>query len=271
VIVVLVIVVSVVGIVFGGIYGGVKSVHPVVSRGGDVANLVVGVPILFGAIWLSRRGNLTGLILWPGALFFVVDTYSLYAVGAPFNSLFLAYVTLVILSAYTLVGVVASIDGDAVREWFACARERIVGGALIGIGAAAIAGLSSVVFSTLAGSAAGEMTLRSQGTTAVDYMVGSAPLLIGGGLLWRREGLGYVAAPGLLLVSLAGGVGFAISVVMEAIMSGGSIDWAVVAIHLIIATISLGLLGYFLRFTAKRQLRSMPRVDTTPINAGWHG
>lgn len=254
VVVLLMILVSLVGIAFGGIYGGEKAVHPVVSRGGDVANLLVGVPMLLGAILLTRRSNLIGLIAWPGALFFVVYTYSLYAVGAPFNALFLPYVTLVILSAYTLIGVVASIDADAVRERLAAVRARIVGGALICIGAAAIAGLTSVVVSALGGSTASAMTLRSQGTTAVDYMVGSAPLLIGGVLLWRRESLGYLAAPGLLLVSLAGGVAFAISVVMEAVISGYSIDVAVVAIHLTIAAISLALLSYFLRAIARRRV-----------------
>ena len=33
----------------------------------DVANLVIGAPILIGSMWLARRGQLVGLIFWRGA------------------------------------------------------------------------------------------------------------------------------------------------------------------------------------------------------------
>lgn len=61
----------------------------------DGFNLVVGLPILLGSLWLARRGSLIGLLLWPGALFYVLYTYALYVVGAPFSALFLPYVALV--------------------------------------------------------------------------------------------------------------------------------------------------------------------------------
>src|ERR1700693_5174162 len=35
----------------------------------DLFNLVVGLPILVGAMWLARRGSLLRLVLWAGALF----------------------------------------------------------------------------------------------------------------------------------------------------------------------------------------------------------
>jgi hypothetical protein len=53
--------------------------------------LVLGLPILLGSLWLVRRGNLIGLLCWPGALF-------------------LLYLFLVTLSAYTIIGVVSSIE-----------------------------------------------------------------------------------------------------------------------------------------------------------------
>jgi hypothetical protein len=33
----------------------------------DAVNLFIGLPILLGALWLSRRGRLIGLLFWPGA------------------------------------------------------------------------------------------------------------------------------------------------------------------------------------------------------------
>ena len=116
---VLMTVASLAGLAFGsaGLYGVAPRLVQV-SCGGDVANMVVGLPILLGLMWLARRGSLVGLLLWPGALFYVLYTYTLYLVGAPFNTLFLAYVALVTLSAYTTIGVVASVDGEAVRQRF---------------------------------------------------------------------------------------------------------------------------------------------------------
>jgi hypothetical protein len=85
----------------------------------DAFNLVIGLPFLLGSLWLARRGKLVGLLCWPGALFYVLYMYIPYVVGVPFNVLFLAYLLLVVLSAYTLIGLVASvasIDGEAVRQ-----------------------------------------------------------------------------------------------------------------------------------------------------------
>src|SRR5664280_1887235 len=44
----------------------------------DLFNLVVGLPILVGTLWLARRGSLIGLLLWPGALFYLAYTYVHY-------------------------------------------------------------------------------------------------------------------------------------------------------------------------------------------------
>lgn len=41
----------------------------------DVANLFIGLPILLGSVWLTRRGALLGLLLWPGSLLYVVYNY----------------------------------------------------------------------------------------------------------------------------------------------------------------------------------------------------
>lgn len=42
----------------------------------DAYTLVVGLPILLTVLWLAYRGSLIGLLLWPGALFYVVGLVS---------------------------------------------------------------------------------------------------------------------------------------------------------------------------------------------------
>src|SRR5664280_2386346 len=44
----------------------------------DVFNLAARLPILVGALWLARHGSLIGLLLWPGALFYLAYTYVHY-------------------------------------------------------------------------------------------------------------------------------------------------------------------------------------------------
>ena len=70
----------------------------------DVVNLLIGLPILLGSMGLARRGRLIGLLLWPGALFFVLYNYMVYLFAMPLNVAFLLHLTLVTLSAYTVVG-----------------------------------------------------------------------------------------------------------------------------------------------------------------------
>ncbi len=101
----------------------------------DGFNLVVGLPSLLVSLWLARRGLLIGLLLLPGALYYILYTYTTYLVGAPFNILFLPYVALVALSAYSIIGLVACIDGELVRQRLAgVVPARTVGVILIVLG-----------------------------------------------------------------------------------------------------------------------------------------
>ena len=202
-------VVSVVGLVWGsdGLYPA-EAPSVLVSRAGDAASLVVVLPSLLVSMWLARRGSLLGPLLWPGALFYALYTYAIYLGGAPFTVLVFGYVVLVIVSAATVIGIVAAIDGDQVRQRLATAPARAVGGALVVIAVMAYAGLTVTALSML-GSPPSELGFRAQ--WVVDCTLGTPVLLLGGTLLWRHASVGYAAAPGLLLVSGLGGVAFAVA------------------------------------------------------------
>ena len=66
----------------------------------DLVNLLIGLPILLGSMWLARRGRLIGLLLWPGALFYVLYNYLVYVFAMPLNVAFLLHLTLVTLSLF---------------------------------------------------------------------------------------------------------------------------------------------------------------------------
>jgi hypothetical protein len=165
----------------------------------DLFTLVVGVPILLVSLWLARGGKLLGLLCWPGVLLYLLYIYVSYAIGVPFRLLFLAYVGLVALSAYTLIGLVASINAAVVRQRLAGAvPARPAGGILMGF---------AILFTLMN---LGEI-ITALTDPMPDYMLDlpvwiadltvlTPAWLVGGLLLWQHKALGYVAGAGLLLL-----------------------------------------------------------------------
>jgi len=162
----------------------------------DVVNLFIGLPILLGSMWLVRRGKLSGLLFWPGALLYVFYTYIVYVFSMPFNVAFLLHLTLVTLSGYTMIGLIASIDGKAVQNRLAgVVPERAGGSVLAGLGILFFVRVIGVMVSALISQT--PVTATELALHIADFMI--APMLVVGGvLLWRREVLGYVTCLGLL-------------------------------------------------------------------------
>lgn len=97
---------SVAGLLYrAGVYPTDESLRTFLPN--DVVNLFVGVPIVLGSMWLARRGGLIGLLLWPGALFFVLYNYIVYVFAMPLNASFVLHLALVASSAYTPIGLLA--------------------------------------------------------------------------------------------------------------------------------------------------------------------
>jgi hypothetical protein len=162
----------------------------------DVVNLVLVLPILLGSMWFARRGKLLGLLFWPGALFVVFYNAVAYVFALPLNGGFLLNLGLVTVSAYTMIGLVASIDATVVqRRLSGAVSERIAGGVLTGLG-----GLFLLLVVGTVGGALVNQTLIAEADLAVQVADSLAvpAWIIGGILLWRREPLGYVTGAGLL-------------------------------------------------------------------------
>ena len=162
----------------------------------DVVNLFIGLPILLGSMWLARRGKLIGLLFWPGALFYVLYNYMVYAFALPLNVGLLLSLVLLTLSTYTTIGLVASIDGKEVqRRLSGVVPERLAGGVLTGLGIAfSLLAIGTMVSHLVSKTpiAGPELALQVS-----DFIITPA-WVIGGILLWRREPLGYVTGAGLL-------------------------------------------------------------------------
>jgi hypothetical protein len=164
----------------------------------DLFHLVVGLPILLGSMWLARRGRLAGLLCWPGALLYVLYSYITNLVGVPFGMLFLPYLLLVALSAYTTIGLLTSIDGEEVRRRLdGAVPTRTAGGLLVGLTGLFVAINAANIVAGLAGQTTDALDLVPVWTA--DFLVVIPTCLATGILLWRRKALGYVAGVGVLL------------------------------------------------------------------------
>lgn len=162
----------------------------------DVVNLFVGLPILLGSMGLAWRGQLVGLLCWTGALFFVFYNYTAHVFAMPLNWALLLHLTLITLSAYALAGLVASIDGNAVRQSLSGAvHEKFAGGVLAGLGLLFLLRVIGVLVNAItSGTVLAETDLA---VNIADFLTTPA-WIIGGILLWRRKAFGYVTGLGLL-------------------------------------------------------------------------
>lgn len=255
----LVAVVSVTALIFGS--AALYGVDPKVATGvtastagllvpgflaQDVFNLVVALPILLGSLWLARRGSLIGLLLWGGALFYLLYTYAHYLIGAPFNRMFLVYVALVALSAFTTTGLTATIDGEQVRRQFTGAvPARVVGGILVGLALLTVAQDGGGSLSTIASGA--HVDPGAHGIWIVDLTVEVPAMLIGGVLLWRRQALGYAVAAGLLFQFGLTPFGLAAIMAAHAVSTGSQINVASIAGVLVFSAIAFVPLAFFVR------------------------
>lgn len=162
----------------------------------DVVNLLIGLPITLGSMFLAMRGKLIGLLFWPGALFFVLYNYMIYVLAMPFNLAFLLHLTLVTLSVYTIIILVASIDGKKIQQRLAgVVHERIAGGILVGMGFLFLLQVVGVMVNSLANQT--PITRTELALHVSDFLISPA-LVIGGMLLWRHKEFGYVSGLGLL-------------------------------------------------------------------------
>jgi hypothetical protein len=232
------------------------------NTGTDALTLVIGLPLLLSSMWFARRGSLVGLLCWPGALFYVLYIYTFYLLSVPFNALFLPYVLLVTFSAYTTIGLVASIERETVRRRLSgSVPARTIGGALIGIALLFTLVDTVMIGAALISGAAVDATTHT--SWIVDFVIELPALLVAGILLWRRVALGYVAAPGLLLQGSVLNAGYAIVLVLQAVFGAAPINGPFVAIVFVIGTLSVVLLVLFLHGAIRSQA---PAPVATPLD-----
>jgi hypothetical protein len=215
----------------------------------DIFTLILGLPILLISMWLAWRKKLIGLLFWPGALLYGLYNYIAYLFGMPFASLFFLYLVIVVLSLYTLIALVSSIDGQGVKKRLSGhVPERLGGGVLMFLGSAYLLLASGVLVSNLTGSAS--MSQAELAVFVADFF--AAPAWVMGGLmLWRREPLGYAGGTGLLFSVCMLFVGVIGIVFLQWMLDGGPFPLVDIALLLIMGLLCFIPFGFFVRGVLK--------------------
>jgi hypothetical protein len=211
----------------------------------DVIILLIGLPILLGSMWLVRRGKLIGLLLWPGALLFVLYNYIIYVFAIPLSLGFLLHLTLLMLSAYTIIGLIASIDGEAVQQQLTgSVPERAAGGILAGLGLLFSLRVVGIVVSALASQT--PIAETELAPLVSDFVIAPA-LVIGGVLLWRRKELGYVTGLGLLFQASMLFIGLIIFLLLQPFLTAAPFVLIDVVVILVLGLICFVPFALFVR------------------------
>lgn len=238
-------VMSLIGLIFrDSIYTSEEQIRAFLAN--DIINLIVEVPILLVSMWLTRGGKLVGLLLWPGALLYVLYNYITYVVGLPFGTITLIYLALVLLSAFLIFDLMRRIDLHLVKERLAGAVwERISGWILVLFGALFLFRAIAIIVEAFMNQTA--LPISEIGLLIADLAL-SVVWILGGILLLKRTPLGYASGLGLLFLGSMLFVGLALILLLQPLLitdaQFASVDVIVV---LIMGSICFIPFGLFLR------------------------
>jgi hypothetical protein len=179
----------------------------------DIVNLVIGLPVLLGTLWLARREKLIGLLGLPGALFYVTYNAIAYAAAMPLTWPFFVHLGLAILSAAIIFLLVSSVDGAAVQARLQSrVAERFGAGVLMGFGSLFFLRAVAEFFDGAAG-------MAEFGVLVADGL--TTPFWVLGGLaLWCKQPLGYVSGAGLLFQASMLFVGLLVFFILQPFVAG---------------------------------------------------
>ena len=185
----------------------------------DVVTLFLGLPLLLLSMWLTHRGQLVGLLFWPGAIFYGLYNYTVYLFAVPLTMMYPVYLLIVTLSIYTTIGLIASIDGGIVKQ-------RVEENVPIKLAAAPLLGFGFIFMLRAIGIMGDAISTQSTlpgtelGLLVADF-IACAAWVIGGVLLWRRQSLGYVGGMGLLFSTSMLFIGVIAVLLLQPVFSGG--------------------------------------------------
>ena len=162
----------------------------------DVVNLFIGLPVLLVSLWLAFRGTLLGLLLWPGALFYVVYSFLIYILSVPPNMVYIGYLILVMGGIYSLVVLLPKMDTESIHRKLESVVPARTSGIIITVFGCifAIRAISVLIGPVFGGK---PLAVTEIGLNVSDLIITPA-WVAGGVLLIKRKKSGYLVGLGIL-------------------------------------------------------------------------
>jgi hypothetical protein len=175
------------------------------NRGNDAVTLVLGIPLLILSALFYRRGSLRGGVLLLGTLVYFLYLYASYALGIAFSRLFPVYIALFSASLFAFVLLFTSLDRQVLAAHFAPGLPRR--GVAIFMFASGLVTLViwlqpllMALIHNVPPPLLGSYTTNI--TDVLDLGIITPATLIAGGLILRRDPLGYLVAFALLVLEI---------------------------------------------------------------------
>ena len=192
-----------------GIYQKDTTLYAAGFKGADAIVLFAGLPLLALSYALYRRGSLKGGFLLSGALAYLTYIGASLTFSAAFNRLFLVYAALFSASLFALIAILTAIDPQALPGRVS---SRLPHGGLAVFLFVAGLGTFLLWLSDLAGPILSGGTPVNLGpyTTMFTHGFDSALItpaaVLTGIYLLRRNPLGYLFAPAILILCILNGL-----------------------------------------------------------------
>ncbi|MHA7286197.1 hypothetical protein ACX80I_07960 [Arthrobacter sp. MDT3-44] len=176
--------------------------------------MVLALPALVTAMFFTRRDSARALVVWLGALAYIVYQSVLFLFATPFNSLFLIYVAMLSAAFWSIVVIVQTVDLVAFRARF----DGMLPVRSIAIYVAVLAVLNAAVWlRAIIPAVRSEQPatfLEGSGVTTNPVFIQDLaiwlPLLIcGAWWLWNRQPLGELVVGPMLVTLVLEAVGVA--------------------------------------------------------------
>jgi len=215
----------------------------------DVVNLVIGLPALLFCRWAARRGSLTGLLCWPGALLYTFYNALIYSLAMPASWFYFLYPAQAVLSLAAFILLVKTIPGEIVKERLeGRVAERWCAGLMLGLGAPYF-----IRAAILLGSAISQHTLQLTPETATQIADLLVMLLwIGSGVqLWSHRAFGYKTGLAVLFQGVTLFAGLILFFLLQPWLSGAPVPVTDLLVILVMSLAAFFPFVLFLRGTLK--------------------
>ena len=264
----LVIIAAVYGLVVDDAYRLVSPLTRETWRAQDAVTLAM-VPVLLWATWRARAGSLGAHLVSVGILIWLTYGYAHLSIGAPFNAMFLVYLSVLTLAGFAMLDGLLRVDVAAALPAFAHVPRRATAWFLAIAGAGiAVLWLSEIVVALPGGLPTNIYLSELPNPTWVLDLGWIIPTALAAALMLRRRRPAGPVIAGAMLVMLLILSATMLTVVPFALAAGLGTD-PVVSQQLVVFTVLFTLLGGIEIWLLARSRRRLDVVTASWLRRGW--